>query len=205
MKNTTNKQTETLKKNMDSVSQNSKERIKSVIESNTKQFSSAIEANEKTFNSISKMLYEKEMDPAIVSSFKSAFGKSIKMSEDVIDSIIDAHTSRMDNCIDFTAKFMDVINSGDIKTKDGIDKLMELIKENLNKSAELSMYNMEKIGSVYNEHLNLALNFNKKFADNMNSQVLSMFKLQKKSIDRVFDMDMVSEWWKNAGEEKIKA
>jgi len=151
------------------------------------------------------MLYEIEMDPTIVSSFKTTFGKGIKLSEDVIDSVIDSHTKRMDLSIDFTTRFMEALRSEDLSTKEGMDKLMELVKENLDKSTELSMNNMEKIVNVYNEHLNLALNFNKKFADNINSQVVSMFKLQKKNIDTFFSLDMVSEWWKNASEEKTKA
>ena len=205
MKNTINKQAETLKKSIDSVSQSSKESIKTLIESNSKQFDSALETNKKTFDSISKMLYEKEMDPTIVSAFKSTFGKSIKMSEDVIDSIIDSHTTRIDLTIDFTTKFMELVKTEDLNTKEGLDKLVDLVKENFDKSSELSMGNMEKIVAVYNDHLNLALNFNKKFADNINSQITSMFKLQKKNIDSFFAMDMVTDWWKNVSEEKSKA
>jgi hypothetical protein len=205
MKNTINKQAETLKKSIDNVSQNSKESIKTLIDSNSKQFDSALETNKKTFDSISKMLYEKEMDPTIVSAFKTTFGKGIKLSEDVIDSIIDSHTRRIDLSIDFTTKFMEIVKNEDLNSKEGIDKLVELVKENFDRSTELSMNNMEKIVSVYNDHLNLALNFNKKFGENINSQIVSMFKLQKKNIDSFFAMDMVTEWWKNVGEEKAKA
>jgi len=204
MKNTINKQAETLKKSIDNVSQNSKESIKTLIDSNSKQFDSALETNKKTFDSISKMLYEKEMDPSIVSAFKTTFGKGIKLSEDVIDSIIDSHTRRIDLSIDFTTKFMEIVKNEDFNSKEGIDKLVDLVKENFDRSTELSMNNMEKIVSVYNDHLNLALNFNKKFGENINSQIMSMFKLQKKNIDSFFAMDMVTEWWKNVGEEKSK-
>lgn len=206
MKNTMNKQAETLKKSIDSVSQSSKESIKTLIESNSKQFDSALETNKKAFDSISKMLYEKEMDPSIVSAFKTSFGKGIKLSEDVIDSIIDSHTHRIDMTIDFTTKFMELVKTEDLSTKEGVEKLVDLVKENFDKSSELSMHNMEKIVSLYNDHLNLALNFNKKFADNINSQITSMFKLQKKNIDSFFSMDLVNEWWKNVStEEKSKA
>ncbi|MGP8215721.1 MAG: hypothetical protein ACLQQ4_09185 [Bacteroidia bacterium] len=204
MKNTINKQAETLKKSIDNVSQSSKESIKSLIDSNSKQFDSALETNKKTFDSISKMLYEKEMDPSIVSAFKTTFGKGIKLSEDVIDSIIDSHTRRIDLSIDFTTRFMEILKNEDLNSKEGVDKLVELVKENFDKSTELSMNNMEKIVSVYNDHLNLALNFNKKFGENINSQIVSMFKLQKKNIDSFFAMDMVTDWWKNVGEEKSK-
>ncbi len=204
MKSTINKQIKTLKKSIEDVSRNSKENIKSVIESNTKQFDSAVDTNKKAFDSISKMLYEKEMDPSIVSVFKSTFGKSIKMSEDVIDSIIDSYIQRMDLSIDFTSRFMEIVKNENLNTKEGIDKLVELVKESFDKSSGLSMSNMEKVVLVYNDHLHLALNFNKKFADNINSQITSMFKLQKKNMDSFFALDMVAEWWKNVGEEKAK-
>jgi alanyl-tRNA synthetase len=199
MKTTINKQAETLKKRIDNVSKNSKDNIKSLIESNTKQFDAALETNKKTFNSISKMLYEKELDPSIVSAFKSSLGKEVKLSEEVIDSIIDSHTKGIDLNIDFTSRFMDILNNEDLQSEEGINKLVELVKENFSKTSELSMNYLEKIVSVYNQQLNLTLNFNKNFADTMNSQIASMFKLQKKSIDTFFATNMITEWWKNLG------
>ncbi|HWY98478.1 MAG TPA: hypothetical protein VNY36_05270 [Bacteroidia bacterium] len=196
MKNTINKQAEILKKSIDSVSKNSKESIKTLIESNTKHFDSAVESNKKTFDSISKLLYEKEIDPSIISAFKAIFGKGFKLSEDVIDSIIDSHTERIDLSIDFTAKFMELVKSEDLNKKEGVNGLIELVKENFNQSTGLSMRNMEKFVSIYNEHLNLALNFNKKFADNINSQVESMFRLQKRNFNTFFSLDSVTNWWK---------
>ena len=79
MKNTISKQAETLKKQVDNVSQKSKESIKQLVDVNSKQFDSAVKANSKTFDAISKALYEKEMDPAIVSAFKSNFIKSLNI------------------------------------------------------------------------------------------------------------------------------
>jgi hypothetical protein len=204
MKNTINKQVESLKKNIDSASLKSKETIKTLVDTNSRQFDSAIDANSKTFNSISKMLYEKEMDPSIVSSFKSTFGKSIKLSEDTIDSIIDSHTRRMDLSTDFMTRFLEIIQNEDVTTKEGVEKLIELVKENFDKSVESSIQNMEKTVSLYNDHLNLALNFNKKFADNISSQINAMFSLQKKNMDSFFSGDMVSEWWKTESKEKVK-
>jgi hypothetical protein len=67
------------------------------------------------------------------------------------------------------------------------------------------MANMEKIVSIYNDHLNLVLNFNKKFAENMNSQITAMFKVQKKNIDPFFGLEMANEWWKTMNDEKATA
>ncbi|HWY99315.1 MAG TPA: hypothetical protein VNY36_09525, partial [Bacteroidia bacterium] len=175
MKSTNHRPAETLKKSIDSVSQRSKESIKTLVETSTKQFDSAIEANKKTFDSLSKMLYDKEMDTTILTTFKTNFGKSVKLSETTLDAIIDAFTKRIDFNIDFVNKFMEMIRSENLNTKEGTEALMELVKETLDKSSALSTENMEKMVALYNEHLNFALNFNKKFADNMNSQVAAMF------------------------------
>ncbi len=205
MKSTNGKQTEILKKSMDNAFKNSKESIRSVIQSNTKQFDSAVEANKKTFDTISKTLNEKEIDASIVNSFKTAFGKSIKMSEDVIDSIIDSHSSRINDSIDFTTRFMEIISTSDFNKKEGLSNLMELVMENLERSAALSMHNMEKIGTAYNEHLTMAVGFNKKFADKMSSQITAMYKVQPKTMDSFSALDMVTEWWKKDIAEKAKA
>ncbi|HSY77685.1 MAG TPA: hypothetical protein VK890_12545 [Bacteroidia bacterium] len=202
MKNTINKQTESLKNQIDGAAQKSKEGIKSIIESSSKQFEAAMEANTKAFNSISKMLYENEMDPSIISGVKSAFIKGIELSEDAIDTIIDSYTSQSDMSADFTKKFTAIIKSDDYGTKKGAEKLVELVKENLDKANELAMNNMKKIVSAYNGNINLALNFNRKFADNINAQITTLFTLQHKNTGMFTGIDMVTEWWKNIGEEK---
>lgn len=200
MKTQMNKQAETLKKRIDAVSKNSKENIKAVIESNSKQFDSALETNKSTFDSISKMLYEKEVDPALINTIKNSLGKGAKLSEDAIDSIIDSHTKRIDLSIDFASKFMDMLNSEDLSSEEGLNKLVELVRENFNWSAELSMNNMEKLVSVYNSNLNLALNFNKNFAESINSQIAAMFEMQKKNLDTFSAANLLTEWWKNWAE-----
>jgi len=182
MKNTINQETEMLKKSIDTVSQKSKESIKALINANTESFNSAFEANNKTFSSISKTLYENEIDPAIARNIRSAFSKGLKLSEDTIDSIIDSHTKNLGLSVDFTTKFIDAIRQEDLSTDEGVEHLMNLVQENLDKSAKLAKDNMEKFTSVYNEHLNLALNFNKQFADIFSAQVNAMFNLQKKNL-----------------------
>jgi hypothetical protein len=205
MKHTNHKPTETLRKSLDGVSERSKESIKSLIETNSKQFNAVLETNKKTFDSLSKMLHDKELDPDILSTFKSSFGKSIKLSEEVTDAIIDSHTRRVNLSIDFANRFMELIKTEDLSTKEGTAKLIDLVKENLEESTALSAENMKKSIELYNEHLNFALNFNRKFADNMNGQVAAMFKLQKKYVDVFYGLDTITDWWKNHEEEKVKA
>ncbi|HXP51238.1 MAG TPA: hypothetical protein VN922_14870 [Bacteroidia bacterium] len=201
MKTTNNKQTETLKSSIDNASRSSKESIKALIDANSILFDSAIEKSNSSFNSISKALYENELDPSLISASKSTLLKSLKLSEDVINSIVDSHTKRINQSVEFTAKLLEVVQNENLNTPEGVNKLVDLAKENLDRSTELSINNLGKIASVYNDHLNLAISFNKKFAETINSQITSLFKLQNKNI---YPLDSITEWWKTVGEEKSK-
>ncbi len=201
MKNTVHKHAETLKKHVDGVAEKSRERMKHLVDANSKHFENAVKANAKNFDAVSKMLYEKELDPSIVSAFKNNFIKSLKLSEETIDSIIDSSKERVGLSIDFTTKFADAIKHEDLTTTEGVETLIEMLKENIDKSTELSLRNMEKVTSIYNDHLNLVLGFNKRFAETINSQVLSLFKMQKRTADKATS-DIANEWWKATHEEK---
>ncbi|HTA81328.1 MAG TPA: hypothetical protein VK783_00210 [Bacteroidia bacterium] len=194
MKTTTSKQTETLKSSIDNASRSSKESIRTLIQSNSLLFNSALEKSSKTFSNITKLLSENQLDPAFVSDYKGTLVKSLELSEGVVNSIIDSHTKRVEQTVEFTAKLLEIVKSEDLNTSEGVNKIVELAKENLDRSTELSINNLGKINTVYNEHLNLAVAFNKKFADTINSQVASVFKLQSKSI---YPIDTIADWWKN--------
>jgi len=194
MKTTTSKQTETLKSSIDNASRSSKESIRTLIQSNSLLFNSALEKSSKTFSNITKLLSENQLDPAFVSDYKGTLVKSLELSEGVVNSIIDSHTKRVEQTVEFTAKLLEIVKSEDLNTSEGVNKIVELAKENLDRSTELSINNLGKINTVYNEHLNLAVTFNKKFADTINSQVASVFKLQSKSI---YPIDTIADWWKN--------
>ena len=207
MKNTISKHTETLKKSVDSASQSSKETIKALIDTNTKQFGTVLDANKKTFDAISKLLRDKEVDPAFLSTIKNSFTKSVQLSEDVIDTVIDSHCKRIDQAIDFVTRFMDILKNEDMTSKEGTDKLLELAKENMESSTNLTMQNIEKMIQAYSEHLNLALAFNRKFAENVQSYANSMMDNHSKNKDNLFPFpyygDFAFDWWKK-GEEKEK-
>jgi len=194
MKTTTNKQTETLKSSIDNASRSSKESIRTLIQSNSLLFNAALEKSSKTFSSITKLLSENELDPKFVGDYKGTLVKSLELSEGVVNSIIESHTKRVEQTVEFTAKLLEIVKGEDLNTPEGVNKIVELAKENLDRSTELSINNLSKINTVYNEHLNLAVTFNKKFADTINSQVASVFKLQNKNI---YPIDTIADWWKN--------
>jgi len=206
MKNNLAKQTEELKKNVDKVSHSSKETIKTLIDSNTKQFGLILDANKKTFESISKLLKEKSVDPALTNAITSTFSKSIKLSEETIDSVIDSHSKRIAQSINFVSRFTEILKSDDITSKEGVSKLLDLAKDNLETSTALTMENIEKMVQAYSEHLNLALAFNRKFAENIQTYVNSLVHNQKRSSDMFPYGDVAFDWWKKAEEkEKHKA
>lgn len=194
MKNSNGHHVESLKKSMENASEKSKESIKTLIDSSSKHFESAFEKNMKVFNTVSKTLTEKEMDPSIVNTLKSDFGRSIKLSDHFVDAIIDYQTKGIDLSIEFASEIMGILTGEDINTLKGVERMVDILHNNLEKSTELSIKNMEKMIALYNEHLNLALNFNKVFADNINSQLSILFKVQKKNMTDLFGLNMMNEW-----------
>jgi hypothetical protein len=65
----------------------------------------------------------------------------------------------------------------------------------------LTVNNTKEILEFYNKHTNLAVNFNQKFGENINTQLESMFKIQSAGLNKF--TDWASEWWKEA-EKTIK-
>ncbi|HTA83494.1 MAG TPA: hypothetical protein VK783_11185 [Bacteroidia bacterium] len=200
-KNLTTAKAETLKKNINRVSQKSKDAIKNLFERDSKQLNSALKDNLKGFDSISKILCEKEIDPSIINPIKSFFIKSIVLHEYIADLVMNSHTQRINLFADFSTRITDAVKDDDLNSREGIERLFGMVNENLDKSTELSLQNMENIALLYNDHLNLVLNSNKKLAERIDSKIVSMYKLYGKDVEASILMDMVSNWWKNIGEE----
>jgi len=195
MKNPTVSQAKSLKKKIGYVSNKLKDNTRNLVDVNSKQFNSAIEANSKTFNSINKILAEREIDPCIVGVVRSVFIKNIQLSESTMDSIIDSYNKRMELFVDFSNKFTDALKELDLNSREGIEVLMALIQDNLDKSTELSLQNMEQIAELYYSNLNIVLTYNRKFSAELNSQSEAKFFGNKKKIDSVILLERVSEWW----------
>jgi hypothetical protein len=193
---TTLNDTRTLKDTIEDASQKSKEAIKSIIDSSSKQINLAIDANRTFVDALQEQLRSKELDASVIDPVKKTFGRSIELAEEVIDSVIDAHTRRMDQAANFNLRLVDIIKEeGELNTDTG-KRLMELIHENFENSVEISNENMKTIIDIYNKHINLALNFNKKFSEGINAQMQGLFTIQSKNID-IFN-SWVSEWWKQS-------
>lgn len=195
-------QAEQLKKNIENAAKKSKETIGLIISSNSQHLSAAIDANKKMVDNIKEQFYTKNVDPAIIANLKKTFGTTVELSEEVIDTIIDAHVKRIESIIDFNIRLMDILKEQEFKDNDAVEKLLKLIQGKFDESVQLSINNMKKVIEVYNKHLNLALNFNKKFYGNINAQMDTMFSLQNKSIDSF--NSWATEWWKQNSKEEAR-
>lgn len=197
MKSTLNEKAEKIKSSIKGTAEKSKETIREFIDSNTKNIGDALDSNKKIFDSIKEKLNEQEIKDSLTDNLKQTFGKSVELAEDALDSIINAYTRQMEMNVDFNTKLVDAIKEANTENP---DKVLELIHENFEASRQLTINNTKEILDFYNKHTNLAVNFNKKFGDNIQAQLDSMFAIQDKGLNRF--TDWASDWWKQQSDKK---
>lgn len=192
---------DSLKETIQKANEKSRDIIKSVVEANTKGITKALEINKKNVDALKEKFNSKNVDQTIIDAVNKTFGKGVRLSEDIIDSIIDAHSNRMQITIDGYLKLVDKIKEQEFKSEDNALELLSVIQKNFDDSVELSTKNMQTIVDAYNKHLNLALNFNEKFADNINSQIELVNKIQNNTVLNPFN-NWVAEWRKQTARER---
>ena len=193
----THEKAEKIKKNITGFAEKSKETIRELIGASSKQMETALDANAKIFEGIKKNLHMQEVDEKVTGTLKHTFVKSVELAEDAYDAIINSYTRQMELTVDFNSKLVEAVKESNV---DNADRFLELIHENMEASQKLTAENTKEILEFYNKHTNLALNFNTKFADNVNSQVDAMFEIQKKSLQRF--TGWAQEWWKQPDEKE---
>ena len=156
-----------------------------------------LDTNTEVFKTIKEKLDLHEVNEEVSDTVKHTFVQSLELAEDTLDGIINSYTRQMELTVDFNTKLVEAVKESNV---DNADRFLELIHENMEASQKLTSENTKEILDFYNKHTNLALNFNKKFADNVNSQVEAMFEIQKKSLQRF--TGWASEWWKQPGEKE---
>jgi hypothetical protein len=196
MKKINNKHAQSLNNIINGAANVNGKAIESLVEASSAKLNSKREAVQKAFDSLSKSLFENEMEPSVVSSFKSTYGKNISLAEQVIENMAESQKESINLSIVFMNSLMQIISSNDFMDGKGAEKLAELIKNNLHKSTELSAGNMKKIISAYNDYFNYALTFNRNVTDALNDQMLNMLKLQHKNMSIFFSRNMIADWWK---------
>ncbi len=182
---------ELIKKSIKDTSEKSKETIREIIESNSKYIDSALDSNKQIVDSIKKKLEQRDIKDSVTDSLKQTFKKSVELTEDAIDSIINAYSNQVELNVDFNTKLIDVIK----ETKgQNPEKVLDFIYENFEVSRQLTIKNTKEILYYYNQQTNLAVNFNKKIEENINNQVEILADIQSKGLNKF--TEWASDWWK---------
>jgi len=193
----THEKAEKIKKNINGFAEKSKQTIRELIGTSKKQMNTVLDSNAEVFNTLKKKLDLHEVNEEVSDTVKQTFVQSLELAEDTLDSIINSYTRQMELTVDFNTKLVEAVKESNV---DNADRFLELIHENMEASQKLTAENTKEILEFYNKHTNLALNFNTKFADNVNAQVGAMFEIQKKSLQRF--TGWAQEWWKQPGEKE---
>ncbi len=186
-------QIEALKAQLDGATKNAKEHIRTIIASCNGSYEKAIEANKKYVGELREQLKEHHVDTAFFDEITNAFASSLDVSDEVIDTIIDSHMRRTNRIAGYHRKNLEALNKAYATDKMDYEHFLNLFQKNFEDSIEHSTQDMKKIVDVYNSHLNLSVNFNKKFSKNINSQVDAMVKFQNKGLQAY--SNWVANWW----------
>ncbi len=186
-------QIEALKEQLDGATKNAKENIRSIITSCTGSYEKAIEANKKYVAELREQLKGQHIDTAIFDEITNMFVSSLDVSDDVIDTIIDSHMRRTNRIAEYHKKTLEALSKAYATDKMNYEDFLKLFEKNFEQSMEHSTQDMKKIVDVYNRHLNLTVNFNKKFSKNINSQLDTMVKFQTKGLEAY--NNWVANWW----------
>ena len=196
MKTTLNEKAEKIKDSIKGTAEKSKETIREIIDANTKYIDAALDSNKIIVESIQEKLNQKEIEDSVTDTLKNTFGKSIELAEDTLDGIINSYTKQIELNIDLNTKLLDTVKELNIENP---EKVLNLIQENFEASRQLAVNNTKEILDAYNKHTNLAVGFNKKFGENINAQIESLFKLQNQGLNKF--TEFASDWWKQTEKE----
>lgn len=187
---------EKLKQNINIVSDNSKKNIRSLIGNASKEFDTALDLNKKLIESLEKQIYNGDFaNISLISEVKKTFGTSVELSEEAIDYIIDIYNDQLQSNIDNNMELMNTINNQYFEDKEVEEKLVKVIEKNFEKITNQLNENTKKVTDIYNKHINLSINFNKKFSDNINNQLKMLNGFHTRN------QESFTEWWKTAKDE----
>ncbi|MFY9310287.1 MAG: hypothetical protein WAQ28_14670 [Bacteroidia bacterium] len=191
MSTTLNSKSEKIKNSIKETAEKSKETIREIIGNNSKYIDSALDTNKKVVDSIKKKLNQEEVEDSITSTVKDTFLKSVELSENAIDAIVNTYVKQVEWNIDLNTKLIDALNENYGKSP---EKVLNLIYENFEASRQLTISNTKEIIDFYNKHTNLAVNFNKKFAENIATQVEVLSRVQAQGLNKF--NEWATDWWK---------
>ncbi|MFI5148297.1 MAG: hypothetical protein ACHQRM_01080 [Bacteroidia bacterium] len=155
-----------------------KETLRKLVETNHRLIQEAMESNKKLVDSIKEKLKEQSVSGTLAEPLKENFQKTISVSEDALDGIINSYSRQMKQNMDFNSQIIDAIQ--DVRTLD-TEKILELVKDNFEKSNQLTIQSTKDVMDCYRRHIALASKFNERFADSIRAQIDAMFNFQRMS------------------------
>ncbi len=197
MKNSVTEKAEQIKDLIGETALKSKEAVQEIINLNTKYLGQALDSNKVIVDGMRKQFQLKEQSTPIFENLNKAFGKSIELSEETIDSIMESYTKQIQMLISYNTKLIDTLKESTTFTVNNgeIEKILKLIQDNFQASVSSLNNSMKSIIDAYNKHTNLALNFNKKFGDNVTLQLEMYQELQNNSMNMF--SSWADSWWKH--------
>lgn len=190
---TISEQIEGLKSKLDDASEEAKENIRATINACTEQYNRAIEANKEYVKELREQMKDSHMDTSHLDEISGTFANSLQLSEEVIDTIIDSHLHRVNQIVDFNKKNAEQLHQDYATDKFNYEKFIALQQKNFEQSIELSTRDMKKIVEVYNKHINLSVNFNKRFSKNINTQIDTLMQFHSRGLQAY--NNWVANWW----------
>jgi hypothetical protein len=198
MKNSVLEKTEKIKTIIDDSALKSKEAVKEIISMNNKYLGQALDSNKKIVDEIKQQFQLKDHGAAFFETLNKAFGKSVELSEETIDGIVEAYNKQVELYVDYNTKLVDAIKetAGYSMNLYEAEKLLKLIHDSFEESLSSMSRSLKVLIDSYNKHTNLALNFNQKFGENVNAQMQLFRELQQNNAS--FFSSWATEWWKQS-------
>ncbi len=187
---------EKLKQNILNVSDNSKEAIRTMVGSASKDFEVALDINKELIESLEKQIFNGNFtNISLISESQKTFDNSVELSEEGIDYFVDFLNNQLQSNIDNNLELMEIIKNQNFKNKEVEKEIVKIIEKNFEKITSQLNESTKKITDMYTKHLNQSINFNKKFSENINSQLKMLSGFHDKNLESII------EWWKTPKEE----
>jgi hypothetical protein len=196
MKNTITEKAEKIKTIVEESASKSREVMQDIISLNSRYLDQALDSNKAIVDKLREQIEGPDKDSPILENIRKAFGKSVELSEETIDSILDSYNKQLKLSQDHTTRILEALKETTLNGQDRkvADKLMKMVQENFEETLKMLESNRASLIDSYNKHINLALNFNQKFGESITAQMDVYQELQTKSFEAFGSM--VTEWWK---------
>lgn len=177
------------------VENKSKETIGNIIETSAKHLKNAVEANKKFVREVEKHIFNGELkDNYLVNDINRTFRDSVGLSEKAIDLIIDIQAEQLQSTIELNRKLVESLKHLSPADTEAVSDMIAMLRKNYEEATDRLMENTKKMSEIYNQHVNLAINFNERFSGNINHQLQILNRYTTKTADLISEWSF--QWWR---------